>query len=109
MLDSSRLLRGLMVAAFAAAYMSTIGTQLNWGASLLVNDVYRRFLKKSETEKHYVSASQVATIVLMNCSAVGFVLHGIDCAAWKFLMALGPGREWSTSPRWFLVADQCLE
>ena len=38
-------LRGLMVAAFAAAYMSTIATQLNWGASYLINDFYRRFLK----------------------------------------------------------------
>ena len=40
-------LRGLMIAAFAAAYMSTIATQLNWGASYLVNDFYRRFLKKA--------------------------------------------------------------
>ncbi len=40
-------LRGLMIAAFAAAYMSTIGTQLNWGASYLVNDFYRRFLVRS--------------------------------------------------------------
>src|SRR5712671_6696788 len=39
-------LRGVMIAAFAAAYMSTIGTQLNWGASYLVNDFYRRFLVK---------------------------------------------------------------
>jgi len=37
-------LRGLMIAAFAAAYMSTIATQLNWGASYLVNDFYRRFM-----------------------------------------------------------------
>src|SRR5256884_2830619 len=44
-------LRGLMVAAFAAAYMSTIGTQLNWGASYLVNDFYRRFLGASETQR----------------------------------------------------------
>jgi Na+/proline symporter len=42
-------LRGLMVAAFAAAYMSTIATQLNWGASYLVNDFYRRFWKPGET------------------------------------------------------------
>ena len=40
-------LRGLMVAAFAAAFMSTIGTQLNWGASYLVNDFYRRFVRSS--------------------------------------------------------------
>src|SRR5205814_10196481 len=38
-------LRGLMIAAFAAAYMSTIATQLNWGASYLVNDFWRRFVK----------------------------------------------------------------
>ena len=35
-----------MLAAFAAAYMSTIGTQLNWGASYVVNDFYRRFLRR---------------------------------------------------------------
>ena len=39
-------LRGIMLAAFAAAYMSTIGTQLNWGASYVVNDFYRRFLRR---------------------------------------------------------------
>src|SRR5437867_3742226 len=55
-------LRGLMVAAFAAAYMSTIATQLNWGASYLVNDCYRRFLRRDATERHYVRASQVATV-----------------------------------------------
>ena len=48
-------LRGLMVAAFAAAYMSTIATQLNWGASYLVNDFYRRFLKPDESTHHYVT------------------------------------------------------
>ncbi len=47
-------LRGVMIAAFAAAYMSTIGTQLNWGASYLVNDFYKRFLVKDQTDKHYV-------------------------------------------------------
>ena len=47
-------LRGLMVAAFAAAYMSTIATQLNWGASYLVNDFYRRFLKPNAADRHYV-------------------------------------------------------
>jgi len=48
-------LRGLMVAAFLAAFMSTIGTQLNWGTSYLVNDFYRRFLVKNSSERHYVN------------------------------------------------------
>ena len=51
-------LRGLMVAAFLAAYMSTIGTQLNWGTSYLVNDFYRRFLVEASSEKHYVFISK---------------------------------------------------
>ncbi len=94
-------LRGLMIAAFAAAYMSTIGTQLNWGASYLVNDVYRRFLKKKETEKHYVRASQVTTVVLMICSAiVSFYMESI-AQAWKFLMALGAGTGLVYILRWF--------
>src|SRR6185503_10856502 len=45
-------LRGFMLAAFAAAYMSTIGTQLNWGASYVINDFYRRFISRSSNERH---------------------------------------------------------
>jgi SSS family solute:Na+ symporter len=93
--------RGLMIAAFAAAYMSTIGTQLNWGASYLVNDLYRRFLKKKETEKHYVSVSQLTTVFLMICSAiVSFYMESI-AQAWKFLMALGAGTGLVYILRWF--------
>lgn len=94
-------LRGLMVAAFAAAYMSTIGTQLNWGASYLVNDLYRRFLSKTGTEKHYVRISQLATVLLMICSAiVSFYMESIS-GAWKFLMALGAGTGLVYILRWY--------
>src|SRR5262249_57357094 len=61
-------LRGFMLAAFAAAYMSTIGTQLNWGASYVINDFYRRFAVRNGTERHYVIASQVVTVLLMAVS-----------------------------------------
>ena len=57
-------LRGLMVAAFAAAFMSTIATHLNWGASYLVNDFYRRFVRRGDSESHYVLMSRLATLVL---------------------------------------------
>jgi Na+/proline symporter len=90
-----------MIAAFAAAYMSTIGTSLNWAASYLVNDVYRRFLKKSETEKHYVTTSQITTVFLMVCSAVvSFYMESI-ADAWKFLMAIGAGTGLVYILRWF--------
>ena len=94
-------LRGLMLAAFAAAYMSTIGTQFNWGASYLVNDLYRRLMVRSAPEKHYVQASQVVTVLLMLLSAaVTFWMDSI-AGAWKFLMALGAGTGLVYILRWF--------
>ncbi len=71
-------LRGFMLAAFAAAYMSTIGTQLNWGASYVINDFYRRFIKRSRAEKHYVIASQVRDVVADDSVAGRYILYGID-------------------------------
>jgi len=94
-------LRGLMLAAFAAAYMSTIGTQLNWGASYLVNDLYKRFMVRSGSERHYVRMSQGVTILLMLLSVlVTFSMESI-AGAWKFLMALGAGTGLVYILRWF--------
>jgi Na+/proline symporter len=94
-------LRGLMVAAFAAAFMSTVGTQLNWGASYLVNDFYRRFLRGNETERHYVNASQVATVLLTVISAI--VTHYMDsiAGAWKLLIVTGAGTGTVLILRWY--------
>src|SRR5690349_8368961 len=94
-------LRGLMIAAFAAAYMSTIATQLNWGASYLVNDFYRRFLKKNAGEKHYVNASQWATVFLTIASAVvTFYLESI-AGAWKWMLSIGAGTGAVFLLRWY--------
>ena len=93
--------RGFMMAGFAAAYMSTVGTQLNWGASYLVNDFYKRFLKKNETEKHYVMMSRLATVFLFLASAlVTMQLQTIE-GAWKFLLALGSGTGLVLILRWY--------
>jgi Na+/proline symporter len=98
--DLPAYLRGLMIAAFAAAYMSTIGTQLNWGASYIVNDVYKRYVK-DKPEKHYVKFSQLITIVLMILSAVAtFYMDSIG-GAWKLLMAVGAGTGLVYILRWF--------
>ena len=94
-------LRGLMVAAFAAAYMSTIATQLNWGASYLVNDFYRRFLKPDASPRHYVNASKVATVLLTIVSAVvTFYLDSI-AGAWKMLLVTGAGTGSVLLLRWY--------
>jgi Na+/proline symporter len=94
-------LRGLMIAAFAAAYMSTIGTQLNWGASYLVNDFYRRFIVRGRGERHYVTISQLATMLLMILSAVVTFFMGSIADAWKFIIALGAGTGLVYLLRWF--------
>jgi Na+/proline symporter len=98
-------LRGLMLAGFAAAYMSTIGTHLNLGASYMVNDIYKRFLAPRRSERHYVAASRIATILVavMSACATGYMLtHGDSIAtAWKFLLALGAGAGLVFILRWY--------
>jgi len=94
-------LRGFMLAAFAAAYMSTIGTQLNWGASYVINDFYRRFLVRKSDERHYVIISQVVTVLLMFISIV--VTKNLDsiAQAWKLLLVTGAGTGTVLMLRWF--------
>jgi SSS family solute:Na+ symporter len=94
-------LRGLMVAAFAAAFMSTVGTQLNWGSSYLVNDFYRRFVNKGGSERHYVNASQVATVLLTIISAVVTWHMDSIAGAWKLLIATGAGTGLVLILRWY--------
>jgi Na+/proline symporter len=90
-----------MVAAFAAAYMSTIATQLNWGASYLVNDFYRRFLKPDAGDKHLVKVSKIATILLTIISAIiTFYMDSIG-GAWKLLIATGAGTGGVLLLRWY--------
>jgi SSS family solute:Na+ symporter len=93
--------RGFMLAGFAAAYMSTIGTHLNWGASYLVNDFYKRFVRKDATEKHYVNVGRVATVLLFLMSiAVTSQLTSVE-KAWKFLLAMGAGTGLVLILRWY--------
>jgi solute:Na+ symporter, SSS family len=97
-------LRGLMLAAFAAAYMSTIGTQLNWGASYLVNDLYLRFVNPDASARTAVRWSRVATALLFLLSGgVTWWLHraGSIEAAWRILIALGAGTGLVYILRWY--------
>jgi Na+/proline symporter len=94
-------LRGLMIAAFAAAYMSTIATQLNWGASYLINDFWRRFVRRDGGEAYYVRASQVATLLLTLISAVVTFYMGSIGGAWKVLIVTGAGTGGVLLLRWY--------
>jgi Na+/proline symporter len=94
-------LRGLMVAAFLAAFMSTVGTQLNWGTSYLINDFYRRFVVKRGSEKHYVLASKIFIVLLVIAS--GYTAAHISSiqSAWQLLLGMGAGTGSVLMLRWY--------
>ncbi len=94
-------LKGLLLAAFAAAYMSTISTHLNWGASYLVNDVYLRFIRPDAPRRSQVMASRAATALLMVLS-LG-VMAGLTSVeqGWKILIGLGAGTGLVFILRWY--------
>lgn len=93
--------RGVMVAALLAAFMSTIDTHLNWGASYLVNDVAKGLLGWRLSPKGETWLARAA-LVAMACVA-GVAAFGITSIewAWKFLVALGAGAGLVTLLRWY--------
>jgi SSS family solute:Na+ symporter len=97
-------LKGLMVAAFAAAYMSTISTQLNWGASYLINDLYLRFVDPDAEDGKVVRLSRIATGVIFLLSAlVTWWLYraGSIEGAWRIIIAIGAGTGLVYILRWY--------
>jgi Na+/proline symporter len=93
--------RGLLLASFAAAYMSTISTHMNWGASYVINDFYRRFIKRDGTERHYVLASRVATLITVLLSIVVTYYMNRITGGWELVLSLGAGTGLVYMLRWY--------
>ncbi len=84
-------LLGLMVASMLAAFMSTIDTLLNWGVSLLVNDCYRPFIRKRESDAHYVAVSRLLVVALMILGgATAYMMQSIR-GAWELFFGMTVG------------------
>lgn len=94
-------LLGLLVAAFFAAYMSTIATHLNWGTSYVVNDFYKRFVKNEGAERHYVMVSRVVTVALMIVSVFLTLVITTISGAWIFIIEAGAGLGLVLILRWY--------
>jgi len=98
-------LRGLLLVTFAAAFMSTISTQMNWGASYLVNDVYKRFVLPTADDRQLLRVSRYASaaVLLLGGAVAWFmVVEGVSVDdAWAFLAALGAGVGTVFLLRWF--------
>jgi len=93
---------GLVVASLIAAYMSTIGSHLNWGSSYVVNDFYRRFVNKDASERQMVTVGRIATVLLMVLAGF-FSLTFLDNAtqAFNILLLSGAGSGSIYLLRWF--------
>ena len=93
--------RGLVVASLIAAFMSTIDTQLNWGASYLVSDLYRRFIAPGRSEKHYLWAAKWALLLLIILAGLTAYFIESVTEAFKFIIAFGAGTGPVYILRWF--------
>ncbi|HAK94303.1 MAG TPA: Na+:solute symporter [Planctomycetes bacterium] len=92
---------GLMVGGLIAAYSSTILTHLNWGASYLVHDCYRRFVRKDASERHYVFAGRVATVGLFLASSGMVYLLESAKDSFDVILQVGAGTGLLYLLRWF--------
>ena len=99
---------GLMIVAFLSAFMSTISTHLNWGASYIVNDFYARFVKpqgefknENQAQKHYVLVSRLSILVMgLAAVSVSFLFDTVK-GGWEIILSLGAGTGLVYMLRWF--------
>ena len=94
-------LKGLMVAAFMAAFMSTVDTHLCWGGSYVVNDIYKRFLIKNESPRHYLLISRISIILLLLLSSVVAWQMDSIANAWVYIIEIMSGVAIISMLRWF--------
>jgi solute:Na+ symporter, SSS family len=98
-------MKGLLVTAFLAAFMSTIDTHLNWGASYMMMDVYQRFIRKNATQRHYMVVSKLVVVAMM-AAGVGIALYLAwkdltVSAVWEFFALITVGGGIISVLRWF--------
>ncbi len=94
-------LKGLLVASFFAAYMSTLATQLNWGTSYVINDFYKRFIRPNASQRSLVAVSRVTTLLMMVVSVVVTQFIDTISGAWTFIIESGAGLGLVLILRWF--------
>jgi len=94
-------LLGLVVTSLIAAYMSTISTHLNWGASYIVNDFYKRFAKPDATQKEMLHVGRIITVLLMVLTMIFALLLDNALGAFQILLQIGAGTGLIFILRWF--------
>ena len=94
-------LMGVMVGSLIAAYMSTVDAHLNWGASYLVHDFYRRFIRPDADERHYVLIGRLVTAGLMLLATATVYVLETAKQSFDLLLSIGAGTGLIYLLRWF--------
>jgi len=94
-------LLGVVFASLIAAYMSTMSTQLNWGASYVVNDFYKRFVNPAADEKRLVAIGRMTTVLLMVAAGMFALFLESAIQAFNILLSIGAGTGLLFLLRWF--------
>jgi|TARA_B110000483_G_scaffold72964_1_gene90741 SSS family solute:Na+ symporter len=94
-------LKGLLVAAFMAAFMSTVDTHLCWGGSYMVNDIYKRFINKKADDGHYLLVSRISIVILLLLSAAAAWQMDSIAGAWIYIIEIISGISIILMLRWF--------
>jgi SSS family solute:Na+ symporter len=94
-------MRGLMVASLFAAFMSTLSTQLNWGASYIVSDIYKRFMVRDAPDRHYVNVSRLVMVALMLVGSLAAWQSESVAKVWIYLLTIGAGGAFVGLLRWY--------
>ncbi len=92
---------GLVVASLVAAFMSTVSTLINWGASYLTNDFYRRFMKPDATQRQLVAAGRIASVIITALGAVAAFFADDVATVFRLVIAIGTGPGVVLILRWF--------
>ena len=94
-------LLGLVIASLLAAFMSTIDTHTNWGASYLVQDIYLRFIRPDADERRAVLVSRLAIVFMALLAGVAASFIDSIASVWRFLVILGAGLGSVSAARWY--------
>jgi Na+/proline symporter len=92
---------GLVVASLVAAFMSTVSTLINWGASYLTNDLYARFLRPEAGSRELVLAGRLASVVVTVLGAIGAFVAEDIATVFRLIIAIGTGPGLVLILRWF--------
>ncbi len=94
-------LLGLVVASLIAAFMSTVSTSINWGASYLTNDLYRRFISPRASQAELVLVGRIASVVVTFLGALAAFFAQDVATVFRLVIAIGTGPGLVLILRWY--------